>query len=200
MTKATRREVFPQLAGHRALDLLNTVGWRLAPERQYDALTSYDDLLRWGHQTGLIGIPETGDHVDAAARERELQQVVDLRENVYAMLFEAGTVEVFTAAYRDAVGRSMLQRDGESGFRWVPNGEGVALRDLIALDVHDLVTRTDLSLLAQCQDDACGWVFLDESPRRNRRWCDSADCGNRNRARAHYRRERQRAGAVVDGR
>jgi predicted RNA-binding Zn ribbon-like protein len=31
-------------------------------------------------------------------------------------------------------------------------------------------------------------VYLDTSPRRNRRWCSAADCGNRNRARRYYAR------------
>jgi predicted RNA-binding Zn ribbon-like protein len=54
----------------------------------------------------------------------------------------------------------------------------------------DLLARADLAQLAQCQDAECGWVFLDSSSRQNRRWCVSADCGNRNRAREHYARSR----------
>jgi predicted RNA-binding Zn ribbon-like protein len=33
------------------------------------------------------------------------------------------------------------------------------------------------------------WVCLDDSPRHNRRWCVSADCGNRNRVREYRVRE-----------
>ena len=34
----------------------------------------------------------------------------------------------------------------------------------------------------------CCWLFLDESRNRSRIWCDMAVCGNRQKARRHYRR------------
>jgi predicted RNA-binding Zn ribbon-like protein len=33
-------------------------------------------------------------------------------------------------------------------------------------------------------------VYLDTSPRHNRRWCSADDCGNRHRARRYYARHR----------
>ena len=44
--------------------------------------------------------------------------------------------------------------------------------------------------LEGAEDDACGWVYLDTSPRHNRRWCSAAGCGNRNRARRFNQRRR----------
>jgi len=38
--------------------------------------------------------------------------------------------------------------------------------------------------------DGCGWLFLDETRNRSRRWCSMKDCGNRAKARRHYRRRR----------
>jgi predicted RNA-binding Zn ribbon-like protein len=36
----------------------------------------------------------------------------------------------------------------------------------------------------------CGWLFLDRSKNRSRLWCDMAVCGNREKARRHYARNR----------
>ncbi|MEU8433825.1 CGNR zinc finger domain-containing protein [Streptomyces sp. NPDC029216] len=55
-----------------------------------------------------------------------------------------------------------------------------------------LTRRDDLDRLHQCEDAKCGWVCLDTSPRRNRRWCDTKDCGDRNRARARAYCARQK--------
>ena len=44
----------------------------------------------------------------------------------------------------------------------------------------------DRELIRQCEDDACGWLFVDRSRGGRRRWCSMADCGNRAKARRHY--------------
>jgi predicted RNA-binding Zn ribbon-like protein len=44
--------------------------------------------------------------------------------------------------------------------------------------------------LRRCDDDGCGWLFLDTTRNHSRRWCSSGDCGNRDRARRHYARNR----------
>lgn len=58
----------------------------------------------------------------------------------------------------------------------------------MALAAARLLEREDLSRLRECQDDDCGWLFLDRSKNGSRRWCSSADCGNRARAKRHYQR------------
>ncbi|MER7245539.1 CGNR zinc finger domain-containing protein [Kribbella sp. NPDC000426] len=65
----------------------------------------------------------------------------------------------------------------------------------VRLAVWRLFEDEDLGRLRQCGDDGCGWLFLDRSKNGSRRWCSSADCGNRARARRHY--ERARDGATV---
>lgn len=62
-------------------------------------------------------------------------------------------------------------------------------RDRIVRGLIRLMGREDLDRLHQCEDATCGWVYLDTSPRRNRRWCVATDCGDRNRARAYYARK-----------
>ncbi|QZY30460.1 CGNR zinc finger domain-containing protein [Nocardioides coralli] len=68
-----------------------------------------------------------------------------------------------------------------------------ALRQRVARAAVDFLASSDGGRVSQCADDACGWVFLDTSPRRNRRWCVAGDCGARNRSRRHYARTRRTA-------
>jgi predicted RNA-binding Zn ribbon-like protein len=53
----------------------------------------------------------------------------------------------------------------------------------------DLLTSDSHGSIRQCEDAGCGWLFLDRSNARTRRWCSMGDCGNRNKARKHYRRD-----------
>jgi predicted RNA-binding Zn ribbon-like protein len=46
-----------------------------------------------------------------------------------------------------------------------------------------------MARLRECAGDTCGWLFVDTSKNRSRRWCDMADCGNRAKARRHYHRQ-----------
>jgi predicted RNA-binding Zn ribbon-like protein len=50
-------------------------------------------------------------------------------------------------------------------------------------------------LLAACQGEDCLKLFIASRP--DRRWCDSAICGNRARVRAHYRRQVRSLPAVA---
>jgi predicted RNA-binding Zn ribbon-like protein len=64
---------------------------------------------------------------------------------------------------------------------------------VLALAALRLTEREDLDRLRQCHDEHCGWLFLDRSKNASRRWCSSADCGNRTRARRHAERRREAA-------
>src|SRR5438067_275486 len=43
--------------------------------------------------------------------------------------------------------------------------------------------------------DNCAWLFMDNTRNRSRQWCSMQACGNRDKARRHYRRVRARRDA-----
>jgi predicted RNA-binding Zn ribbon-like protein len=49
----------------------------------------------------------------------------------------------------------------------------------------DLLTRAD-HRVRRCANEACLWLFIDESKAGTRRWCDMSSCGNRAKSRRHY--------------
>jgi predicted RNA-binding Zn ribbon-like protein len=73
---------------------------------------------------------------------------------------------------------------------WRTPGTLGGLSDLLAVHAWQLLQNGDPSRLRQCRGEGCGWLFLDGSRNGSRVWCSSADCGNRSRARRHYRRHR----------
>ncbi|MCD2443050.1 CGNR zinc finger domain-containing protein [Agromyces sp. SYSU K20354] len=188
------RDTYAQVGGAVALDLVNTVSWRLSAERFIEHFVDYDAVRRWAHQLGLID-----DAQDAALRvlaeelpvnaEAEVARVIALREALYSAAYEDGPTQPLVEAHAEAVAAGRLDRDGDR-WTWEFPADLALPRRRIALAAVDLLMRDDLDLLGQCSDAECGWVFLDTSPRHNRRWCIASDCGNRNRVREHYARVR----------
>ncbi len=194
---ATAERGFAFIAGHPALDVLNTVEWRLDPARREEDLTAYAEVLAWATQADVITEPEREalaqlGRVGPDEAAAELAAFRDLRETAYEALFrrDRTAVDTVVAQHREVLARSELVSTGDHWHWSEPEPALTTPRDRVVRAVVELLTSPDLAALHQCEDDACGWVYLDTSPRRNRRWCIAADCGNRNRARAFYARKK----------
>ena len=59
-------------------------------------------------------------------------------------------------------------------------------KGLVASALPGLISlRAERSRLKRCENPRCGWLFVDRSRNRSRRWCEMATCGNRAKARRH---------------
>ncbi len=65
-------------------------------------------------------------------------------------------------------------------------GEPVPFEAALAISALALMQPQKAARIRICAN--CCWLFLDESRNRSRIWCDMAVCGNRQKARRHYRR------------
>ncbi len=189
------------------LDFANTVEWHAAASPE-DRLRNYSDLMEWAVEAGIID-EETARRWTEESRSqpgeaaRILKRALSFREALYrifsAVARNAAPDEDDLAALNgilgDALGRLTLDY-GSDGFRlgWPPLdkcGPGSVLWP-IARSAADLLAAGDPSRIRQCADDrGCGWLFLDQSRNRSRRWCSMEDCGNRAKAGRHFRRQRK---------
>jgi predicted RNA-binding Zn ribbon-like protein len=199
MTRASKPA--PELVGgHPALDLVNTVAWRLDPAREHDYLPGFPTLVAWCRRTGLLDEAVAQDLLAAGLRHPDLaQQAVRdtraLREHLHtllAALIAGDTPSPLAAppglrlAFLDALTRSDF---AGPPMRWqLAAHEPADIPRLLALQALDLLEDLSSHPLRQCQGPGCGWLFLDRTRNRTRRWCSSSDCGNRDRARRHYAR------------
>ncbi|TYC24930.1 CGNR zinc finger domain-containing protein [Micromonospora sp. MP36] len=191
---------FGHIAGDRMLDLVNTVAWRLGGGERTEKLKTFSDVVDWCSESDLISEDEAVALRDLAGQddaraERERQQVIEARERVYAALFEDDPEAAADLAgmYRAAIAAADLVRTGDR-WQWRDRETDLRLpRNRIVRGLVALTQRDDLDRLHQCEDAKCGWVYLDTSPRRNRRWCNTKDCGDRNRARAYYARQKAKS-------
>ena len=192
-----------RVAGDAVLDFANTCDHE-AGVIVAEWLRSYADLLDWVGRVGLLEGAQVEHLRHVAARQPAAaadvyQQALALRAAIYAIFSAiAGKQPPATEAlaYLNAVLAAcqphlQIEPEGE-GFRWGLAGDSDALdRPLwpLARAAADLLASPALRLLRQCPAEDCGWLFLDTSRNHTRRWCDMDDCGNRAKARRHYRRE-----------
>lgn len=184
-----------RLGGHAAVDLLNTVDWRLAPARRSDRLSDYEHVLLWLLTVGLLDPAEADDlatlsAADPSRARHEHRRVLGLREDLYEALTDRQEPSVLVAAYRDSLRRVRLHPAG-GAWDWVDSDLTLMTpRDRVSRSALDVFSHPKIDRFRQCEADGCGWTYLDTSPRADRRWCSSASCGNRARARRHYERTR----------
>lgn len=189
--------------GHPALDLINTVAWRGDPHRRTEFLMDYRDLVAWAQHAGVVSPREAhtlaaDGSYDLGAATRTLRRVRELREALHAVWTECGTAreaEKITGAYRSALRAKSLAFDEE-----IPRWRDTTLTvhtplHRLAFESITLLTTVPRARIKRCGDDECGWLFLDASHRQNRRWCSTADCGNRARVRRFHERARDSSDA-----
>jgi predicted RNA-binding Zn ribbon-like protein len=63
----------------------------------------------------------------------------------------------------------------------------------VARSATELLTSADLRHVHQCALETCGWLFLDVSKNKTRRWCAMKMCGNKAKVRHHRATRRQEA-------
>lgn len=78
-------------------------------------------------------------------------------------------------------------RATEDGIDWQFGGVDTATRAVIAWDTLRISSP---GRLRPCANDECHLFLLDRSKPNTARWCSMAICGNRMKARRHYRRTR----------
>ncbi len=194
--------------GQLALDFTNTVDWR-GTAKEHEWLKEYLDLLGWGVRVGLLNKEEAEALARKAERESaEAQKVLregrELREllfRVFNSVIQESTPSPgdwgdFNRAVRTAMGGAEIEaRDGR--FFWSFAHETDRLdffRGPVLKAASDLLIDADLSRLKRCSTPNCQWLFLDASKNNSRRWCNMQSCGNRAKAKRHYRKSRQAHG------
>jgi len=188
------KPVASQIGGHLALDFCNTAGEHLAA-RPDEMLLEWESFVRWAVQAGLIG-PET--YLELLRHPTPIDKIVRLREAVYRVgLAIARSDRVpqrdLLAIRKQANASKPAIINSRDGLRWRPDPSraSVQLRAILAGDALSLFCSPQSSRIGICEGGKCGWLFLDESRGKRRRWCDMKDCGNRAKALRHYQQQRK---------
>jgi len=191
------------------IGFVNTAGWH-ASDHPVELLTSYGRLTGWAREHGLLSaaqasLLEQRARWEPAAAARVLTEAITLREAAYRIL----TALAVGRAPRDAdvtrLNRSLTHAlrhlrlaPGPVGLGYAWGGAPDALDRMLwplACATAGLLTSADARQVGMCANHPCGWLFIDRSHGRTRRWCDMSSCGNRTKVRRHYARSKSQAPA-----
>jgi predicted RNA-binding Zn ribbon-like protein len=203
--------VFDLDGGRACLDFANTRGYSPASSEH---LNSYADLVAFVVQSDLI-TPQDATWLraeserDLATATGVLTRAKRLREALRAIFSALAAGEKLPEAELSVLNldlaaslahaRVVPSRDGDGyGYRWGWSGRTLdAPLWPITRSAADLLTSDDeRALVRECGADDCAWFFIDTTRNRSRQWCSMQSCGNREKARRHYQRVRERRDAV----
>lgn len=196
---------FEFTGGNLCLDFTNTVDHRGSDEHRKELLNHYRDLVGWAEEAGIL-TPKGTDRLYQLAGETPghaqtaLRHALQLREALYA-IFAAiasrrtvpGTaVAVLNTAVQEAAAHMCLVHSNRH-FTWewiAPENHLDSMLWAVARAAWELLTSDHLERVRLCASETCAWLFLDTTKNRRRRWCEMRTCGNRDKARRYYRRQK----------
>jgi predicted RNA-binding Zn ribbon-like protein len=195
---------FDLSGGALCLDFANTVSHRHLPQRRAEHLDTYADLVAFADQSKLLP-PKLAASLrahasrDPAGARSAFRKSVVLRESLYrAFSATAAGKHVPPADVRQINDfalvalqhRKLARTNGDYRWEWQCRGSDLLDRMLwpVAESAAELLTSDARAAIRECRAPDCGWLFLDHSRNRSRRWCDMKSCGNRQKARRHYQR------------
>jgi len=202
----SKKPPFEFTGGNLCLDFANTVDNRTS-ERETDLLIDYSRLLQWGEESGAIP-RKTAEKLNHLASESPgnaqlvVRRAVQLRDAVYDLFSAVAQRRGIPGTALGTLNRAAQVASEHAQvvaanrhFNWDWMSPEIHLDSMlwpVARAAAELLTSEDLANVRQCASETCAWVFLDRTKNHRRRWCDMKTCGNRNKARRYY--QRQKAG------
>lgn len=187
--------------GALVFDATNTVVHRGDAARSFDRFQDPSEIPRFAAAASIFRSAELGGRplaVDDAAKAAP--QVLAIREAADLLFRAAARSGHVEAAYMPALLRAcaagLETAEGALATPAQPFGDPsrpLAFEAALAVSALSLVSGGRIGRVRICPN--CNWLFLDASRNASRVWCDMAVCGNRHKARRHYRRSREAADA-----
>lgn len=210
------------VGGNAALDFANTIGSH-SSEHPSDHIHTYEELLAWCARAGVLTAEQVRSLRKRAAEEPAgaalaLKKAGRLRETIYGLFMAVAAgkpapraeLEGFNSFVEGAFGRARVVYRGEGpgareaysggafGLDFDPAGRLDGMLAVIAWSAIELLRSSDIGRVKTCGNDTCGWLFVDRSKNRSRRWCEMSDCGNDEKARRFVARRKGGAGGQLE--
>ena len=208
---------FQYIGGDPALDLVNTVDWTSRGPEQ-DRLTDFDRLARWAEGAGIITAREASS-VRARARAEPRESETAYRNALKARAVLERLFRAIAARepqgdalddFNRLLGRALegmritpASAKGRSGralkLGWGEQGESLeSIIWPVVWSAAELIVSEEVARIRICGGVDCGWIYVDRSRNKLRRWCQMETCGTREKSRRRYKR--MRTGGQVDRR
>jgi len=201
---------FQYIGGDPALDLVNSVDWTSRGPEQ-DRLTDFDRVIQWAQGAGILSAKAASSlRAQAHAKPREAEAAyrdVLRARAVLGRLFRAIAASEPAADALDdfnrllgralermrvtpASGKHRAGRTLQLG--WRDGGESLdSIIWPVVWSAASLIVSEEAPKIRICGGPDCGWMYVDRSRNKLRRWCQMETCGTREKSRRRYRRLRR---------
>jgi predicted RNA-binding Zn ribbon-like protein len=206
MSPVRPKSPFEFRGGNPCLDFADTVDNRTG-DHPRELLTDYGRLLQWGEGAGVITAKtvERLRHLASEAPGRALitlRTSIQLRDTIYDIfsavaqrrMIPSAALAILNKAVRHAAQHAQLVHAYRRITReWIePESNLDSMLWPVSRAAAELLIGEEIAYVRQCASETCSWLFLDKTKNHRRRWCDMKSCGNRDKARRYY--QRQKAG------
>jgi predicted RNA-binding Zn ribbon-like protein len=187
------------VGGLLALDFLNTVDDARTPA-PLERLAGFGDWLSW---TQAVGLPAGGRRAPSSRSAAQFMRRVHAFREEWRRLLHAALVgsregapalESLNRNWQRAIDARVI-RATQAGhaYEWAAGTpEWERAFHAVVLSAAELLTDPDrLARVRECPAEDCGWVFIDTSRNGSRRWCSMKTCGNLDKVRRFYARQRK---------
>jgi predicted RNA-binding Zn ribbon-like protein len=183
--------------GNLSLNFVNTIHDRYE-EPLEDYLHNYLDLITWANFADAINSSQKKRLLQRSREnQEEANQVykdsIQLREAIYQCVVSLINRDEVPPVNMQVINQwvskafsnlELAQLDNSFVLDWKAENSGLeSVLWPIIRSFADLVTSDDRGRIKQCSN--CGWVFVDNSKNKSRRWCSMETCGNRVKAQRH---------------
>ena len=206
MSPVRPKSPFEFTGGNPCLDFTNTVDNRTS-DHPRELLTDYGRLLQWAEEAGVI-TAKTAERLRHLASKAPgtalttLRTSIQLRNTIYDIFSAVAqrrvipntALAILNKAVRRAAQHAQLVHANRRFAReWIePESNLDSMLWPVSRAAAELLIGEEIDYVRQCASETCSWLFLDKTKNHRRRWCDMKSCGNRDKARRYY--QRQKAG------
>ena len=190
--------------GWVCLDFINTVHDRTV-ENPFEYLSGYPELLVWCVKVGIL-TSERKTAFDKKVKEnreeaeRILEDFIKAREILYSFFLPIAQNRVpgkklqkqLNVLLNRTMGQLELEVVGKQDVhqKWRDKSSLEYPLNPIIKSAYDLLTQDLLDRVKEC--GACGWLFLDQSKNKSRKWCSMENCGSNVKAKRYYHRNKKK--------
>jgi len=185
--------------GWLCLDFINTVGNRVeVPSICY--LPTNNEVLKWAKRVKLFSSKEIREITEYNSKypdiaEKDHKKIINIRETLYQMFSAIANdfpptrpvLKKFNKYLSETFNNLKLAVDKNRVVTedWQKENTGMhQFQFQIIRSAYELLKSDLLITLKQC--DKCGWLFLDRSKNRSRKWCNMDTCGSSEKSKRYY--------------
>lgn len=193
------------VGGEISIDFINTVH-RYDKEEEADELKDYKILLDWLLLSETINTDQYKKFKSAAKNnpekaEHALKKAQEIRRALFKVLLSHAHKDKVDQKNLDILGEFWKEAHAHATF--ISKNEGGSWKfeidktDLMSViypiidNAVILLQSKDVGKIRLCESSNCTWLFLDRSKNHSRRWCQMEICGNREKAKRHYNKQKQ---------